>query len=393
MRVRNRPSLGRLGTALLLLALVAAFGMPPSAAATPAAAPASSGLRSALAAAHLVTHITYARSSPNILRLNEYLDLTWNYQTSEPGGVRIFARPFTNGALTPNYGASGSPLYPTGSGAGSGSFTIMAGPVVVDQIRFQMYNADQSRLLFEGFVPVYYRFEGGAHGVYDISLSPATPNILANDGNVTVNFSYVTDNPGGVRIFARPFTGNSGSPGYGASPSPLYATGSGAGSGTFTILTGSIDVDHIRFQILNDAQTVLLYEAFIPVSYAFRPGSNIVTNVTLSPATPNILDHNQDITVNFNYTTINAGGVRIFARPFTHGQLSPNYAASGSPLYPTGSGAGSGAITISSGPVIVDAIRFTVLNADQSVVLFETLAPVHYQFGAVYQIHVPIVMR
>ena len=73
--------------------------------------------------------------------------------------MRIFARPFTSGALTPNYAAHPSPLYPVGTGSASGWFTISDGTVKVDQIRIQMWNADQTRLLFQTKIPVSYQFK------------------------------------------------------------------------------------------------------------------------------------------------------------------------------------------------------------------------------------------
>ena len=127
---------------------------------------------------HLVTDISLTPDSPNILRTNEDVSLSFNYVTNDPSGVRIFVRPFTNGSLTPNYSAHGSSIYPTGSGQGSGFFTITSGEVVVDQIRIRMTNADQSVVLFEAFLPVYYLFTDAAHAVTHISLTPDTPDVL-----------------------------------------------------------------------------------------------------------------------------------------------------------------------------------------------------------------------
>ena len=98
----------------------------------------------------------------------EQVELSFEYSTDQAGGVRIFARPFTNGSLTNGYSASGSPLY-TGSGTGTGNFTIGSGEVTVDEIRFQILNADQSELLQEFWIPVQYHF--GDVGVHDFTFS------------------------------------------------------------------------------------------------------------------------------------------------------------------------------------------------------------------------------
>ena len=75
--------------------------------------------------------------------------------------MRICARPFTDGALTPNYGAHGSGIYPVGSGSASGWFTIMSGPLttVVDHIRIQICNPTESRLVYQVQLPVQYQYK------------------------------------------------------------------------------------------------------------------------------------------------------------------------------------------------------------------------------------------
>jgi hypothetical protein len=107
---------------------------------------------------HLVTDIALTPSDPNILRFGQNVNITFNYTTTEAGGVRIFARPVSGVVLTPNFAAHGSPLYPVGSGTGTGSFTISSGAATVDKIRFQILNANQTALLFQTTIPVHYKF-------------------------------------------------------------------------------------------------------------------------------------------------------------------------------------------------------------------------------------------
>jgi hypothetical protein len=108
------------------------------------------------------------------------------------------------------------------------------------------------------------------HSVTKITFSPSTPNILLHNQRVTLSFSYATTQPGGVRIFARPFVGNSPAPNYAASPSGISPTGSGTRSQFFTITSGNVTVDRVRIQMWNAAQTTLLFEAVLPVHYEFR---------------------------------------------------------------------------------------------------------------------------
>ena len=329
---------------------------------------------------HLVTAIYLTPDSPNILRTNEDVNLSFQYVTNESTGVRIFARPFTNGAPTPNYGAHGSSIYPTGSGQGSGWFTINSGEVVVDQIRIRMVTADQTEVLFEAFLPVYYLFTDAAHAVTHISLSPDTPDVLGFSDNVDLSFNYITRQQGGVRIWARPFTNGALTPNYGAHGSPIYPTGAGNGSGYFNISSGNVVVDQIRIQMWDPDETVLLFEAFLPVYYRYMDSTNIVDHIEFgprSPDTPNIFAYGENFPLNFNYTTNRKEGVRIWARPFSGTNLSPNYAAHGSAIYPAGSGNGSGYFSLTEGPMVVDRVRIQMWDPDSTVLLYEAFLPVH----------------
>jgi hypothetical protein len=124
----------------------------------------------------------------------------------------------------------------------------------------------------------------------------------------------------------------------------------------------------------------LLFQGFIPVNYQFKGNLTLVKTISLTPPTPNILQFGQDVTVRFSYRTNQAGGVRIWARPFTGSALTPNYAACGSPIYPMGSGTGTCSFTITTGTVTVNRIRFEVWDANQTTLLFRAFIPVHFQF-------------
>ncbi len=325
---------------------------------------------------HLVTGISLTPSSPNILSDGQQVSITFQYVTTESSGVRIFIRPFTNGSLTPGYGAHASPVYPAGSGQGSGYFTIYTGEVVVDQIRIQMWDAAQTTLLFEAFLPVYYLFTNAAHAVTNITLAPDTPNVLNFSANVSLGFQYVTTEQSGVRIWARPFTNGSLTPGYGAHASSVYPVGSGQGGGYFTISSGQVVVDQIRIQMWDAAQTTLLFEAFLPVYYRFMDAANSVTNISFTPATPNIFAYGDTATLQFNYQVNSSNGARIFVRPFSGVNLSPGYAAHGSGVY-TGSGQGSGYFSLGSGPAVVDRVRIQMVDASLGTLLYEAFLPAH----------------
>ena len=94
------------------------------------------------------------------------------------------------------------------------------------------------------------------------------------------------------------------------------------------------------------------------------------------------MDMNEDVVyITFDYTTSETDTVFIFARPFTGGSYTPNYAAHPSHYYIAASGSGDGFFMITSGAVIVDQIQFTMCNSDLSVVILEFFIDVEYQFG------------
>ena len=363
---------------LLITTLLACTGANSPALAAPNAQ--TGGL--AAVGDHLVTNISLSPVAPNLLANNQNVTLAFTYSTTEVGGVRIFARPFTNGALSPNYAAHGSPLYPQSAGnSASGSFTITTGQVVVDQIHLQMWNDAQSTLLFETFIPVYYLFHPAPDFITNLSLNVPTSNVLAFNQNVNATFTYSTTQANGVLIFLRPFTKGSLTPNYAASGSSTYS-GTGEGTGSFTISTEDVVVDQIHIQILDTRQSALLFEAFVPVYYHFRAATNSVTSIALSPATPNVFTYTRDINLTFNYTTtLRAGGARIFIQPFSGANLAANYAASGSPLYPAGSGSGTASFNLTAGPLVVDSLRIQMWDDAQTTLLAEDFLPVYLDWA------------
>ena len=361
MKLR-RKALRSLPIALVLLALL----LVPSAA-------------FAASADHLVTQVSLAPLTPNILRLNQSVTIDFTYTTNEAEGVYIWARPMSGAVLTPNYAASPSILHPVGTGTASQFFTITSGNPTVTRIRFQMWNATQTVLLAETFVPVSYQFRSDSRIVSQIGLT-ATPNVLKHGQKVSLSFKYKATNPGGVRIFARPLTGSALTPHYAAHPSPLYPVGSGTGHAWFTVTSGTATVTKVRFQIWNANQTRKLFQAVVPVSYQYKTPANIVNSIKLVPANPNLLKFGERVNLTYRYTTNRAAGVRIWARPFSGGALTLNYAANPSPVYPVGSGVADGFFTITDVPATVDQIRIQMYDDSGSILLFERKIPVSYQF-------------
>jgi hypothetical protein len=316
-------------------------------------------------------------ASPGYLSLNQDLTISFNYKTAETAGAVIFIRPFTGGSLTPSYAASLSPLYPEGSGSGTSTFHLSAGTNVhIDHLRIQMFNSDQSELLFETLVAVNYTVN--TNSVSITNLNPASPGYLLLNQDVTMSFSYNTLETGGARIFFMPMTEGGETPNYSGGGSPLYALGSGTGTRTFRITAGTnVHIDQLRIRMYNEDQSELLLETYLAVDYTVNTNSVTVTN--LNPASPGNLLLHQNLTISINYNTLDAGGVYIYIRPFTNGSLTPSYAASMSPLYPVGAGSVTATFRIDAGTnVPIDQLRIQMYDSTQSTKLFEEFVNVDY---------------
>lgn len=304
----------------------------------------------------------------------EQVQFTFEYSIEEPGGARIFARPFTNGALTPGYGASGSPVY-TGDGMSSAFFTINSGEVVVDEIRFIITNEDQSETLREFYIPVEYHYSPNGVNNFQFSEDQAIASFLLGE-QVNISFDYNINHAGGTRIFIRPFTDGALTPGYGASGSIVFS-GTGSQTVNFTINSGTnVHVDELRVTILNEDQSETLKTFFVPVNWYWSTVK--VTNFGI--VQDNFAANGEQRTVTYDYETTESAGVRIFPRPFTNNGLTPGYGACGSGVY-TGAGSSECNFTINAGNQRVDHIRFQATNPDQSEVLLLMLQPTDLFFG------------
>ena len=208
-------------------------------------------------------------ATPNVFGFGQRVAVAFAYTATRPGGVRIFVRPVSNRAMTPNYVAHVSPVYPVGSGTGHGWFTITSGDTTVTHVRVKVWNAAMTKLIYKKKIPVSYQFRGAANIVRRVVLNPASANILEAGIDQFIDYRYVTNEPGGVRIFARPLTGGLPTTDFVAHPSPVYPIGNRTASGWFTINSEAI-VDEVHIQMWNADETTLLFEVKLPVEYQFE---------------------------------------------------------------------------------------------------------------------------
>ncbi len=199
---------------------------------------------------------------------NQYAMFKFNYSASGSGKVRFIARPYEGGRVAAGWVRGESPVGVPGTGTGQVSFSISSGPVTIDEVRVQMWDVGETRLLAETSVATNYHFTD--HPITNITLSPSSPANMTINNQVTITFNYSTTNPEGVRIYLLPFTSGGPSPNYGVCGSPIYPAGNGTGDCFFTIRSGQADVDQIQFKVVTPDQSVTLDEWYIPVTYRYR---------------------------------------------------------------------------------------------------------------------------
>lgn len=293
--------------------------------------------------------------SPSYLPHGAFVEVTIDYKIDAPEGARIFVVPFTNGAQTPHWQVSSSPMVPAGSGTITRSLSILQGEPLVDQVRVSMVNEDQSITYLELFVPVAYQF--GPQGVYDLQPSFSRHSRLPHGRPFTVEFTYAVDAPG-CRIFARPFTDGVLTPGYSASPAPALPP-SGTAS-QFFYFNSDADVTHIRFQIL-DLDQNLLAEYFVPFAIHWR--SVGIYNIAIDRENQASLHNSQQVTGSFTFEHDDPAGMTAFVYLYRNGSLIVDQVFQPSTILPPGTHDLTRWARYPSGSIEVDAVGFAVFPA------------------------------
>ena len=323
-----------------------------------------------------ISNIQFSQLPYSCLMHDDQLYIDFDYATSEAPDLRIWARPMTNGHLSPGYAASGSALLPP-VGSYSQNFTFPTADADVDQVRFQMWDGDETEMLMEFFVSVDYlwRQVGITNMVFDLP-SPAS---MHHDHNVTSSFDYQSEFAGNLRIWVAAFTDGSYTPGSHYAGSPAEPPGDHSITRSFGVHEGAPLVNQARVLVRDEEQTQTLCEFTIPVRYQWGP--HAVNNIRLDPQVRAILDNDEDLFIDWDYQTSHDDIVRIWARPFYQGSLAPGYSASGSPAYPPGEGSGDGTFGFGSGNHEVDQIRFQMWTDGQTELLLEYFVNVAHFWG------------
>jgi hypothetical protein len=106
-----------------------------------------------------ISNIRLDPATPSTVVFGKEVRVSFDYQNIKTEGLRIFVRPHSGSNPSPRYAAEGSPSYPTGSGRGSGAFSIKPGDqVIVDAVKISVYGNNGRQLFFEFFLPAKYTF-------------------------------------------------------------------------------------------------------------------------------------------------------------------------------------------------------------------------------------------
>jgi hypothetical protein len=204
----------------------------------------------------------------------------------------------------------------------------------------------------------------------NISFSQPSPSRLPNGLHIDVSIDYKIDDPAGRRIYVIPYTDGAPSPGYGVSGSVVHPAGAGTATAFLTITGGEVIVDEVRVYSRDPDFTETPLEIFVPVHFEYGPHG--VYNIDVNHSRYSRLRHGMDLEMTFDYATSEAG-CRIFARPFSSGQLTPGYSASGSADLPP-SGTASQHFSFDADADITH-IRFQMVALDNTTVLREFFVP------------------
>ncbi|MBD3221893.1 T9SS type A sorting domain-containing protein [bacterium] len=346
----NLHSLRFVGSMLLLLALLLAGG----------------------AHADYLGGITFDHDVPSYLPHDQRVYISIDYKIDDPGGGRIFARPYANGSLAPSYVASGAAVLAQGTGTTEQWFAITSGEITIDEIRIRLVSPDQTETWLEFFVPVTFVY--GPHGVFDIQPNHREYSYLKHGMTFEVDFSYAVDAPS-CRIFARPWNGSHLEPGYGASGSALLPP-SGTYSQYFSFDADG-DMSHIRFQVKSADQSELYAEFFVPFDLHWREIG--IYDISFDHDDLTSLHNQQNVVASYTVDHDEPNGLYTWAWTMLEGSVAPGTVYQPSPLLPPGPTTVSRYTRIQYATSWSDAIHLVVgLPGDRHL---EIDAPLLVHFG------------
>jgi hypothetical protein len=220
--------------------------------------------------------------------------------------------------------------------------------------------------------------------VTNVTMTPSSPAIIADKQMVTVKFTYTTSLSSGARIFFEPITHGPMGPVV-ANGALFYQfnapAGTDTGSSRFYIDTGSVYIDSVWVRMLDSTRTKIIFDSYVPVSYAATPDTaqNLIIPISMTPPSPASLVDKQNVMVKFIYRTIETAGVRIWAMPIT--LMGSHTMSQGSSIIKTLTDTMSRFFSIDSGIAHVDSVLLQMKDSLSTRILFQKTYPVSYSFS------------
>ena len=323
--------------------------------------------------ANAVYNVQFNHTSPSWLERGHQLFTSFDGMTDDPQGAWVFARPFTNGSLSPGYGAL-TGFIPPGGGSDSHYIRFPTIDADVDEIRIWMYNYANDTQLLEFFVPVEFHWRD--HGFADLTLDPAPPALLPYGQAVTASYTYLTTEAADIRTWAVPFLNDGWLFDGWYMGSVLLPPPSGAVARTMGITAPGTFMNQVAI-LLNDAGGTRIFEQTVPAEYTYA--DHALWNPVWDITSPAVLDNNERVTVDLEYSTTEAGGVRIYCWPLRDGGTT--IGVNPSPLYPVGSGTAQVFFTVVVGASHVHDLSITMKTADNTTTIAEIILPADHFFA------------
>jgi len=329
-------------------------------------------------APHGLFNIQMNYSQYSRLPYGRNLNISFDYASDSTENIRIIARPFTDGSITPGYGGSGSAsLPPSGSYAQYFHFNQDAD---VTHVRYQIFNNDFSVVLYEFFLP--FDVHWAEVGLYNISFDWPDGEFLQNSQDLTATFTVEHAETEDRYAWTWCNTDGHYSPGGVYQPSAPFSAGPQTISRYCRINSGEVDVDGVEFTYGLPTQVMMNFN--VPVTHHYAP--HAIQNHVFSPASPAIMSNGERLEMDFDYITDHGEEVRIYCRPAYYGDPLYGIHGAGSPAYPVPSGTGDFWLSFASGNHLANSMRFQMVSLDQSETFLEQFVPGWWAWGQSFQL-------
>ncbi|HPF36164.1 MAG TPA: FlgD immunoglobulin-like domain containing protein [Candidatus Krumholzibacteria bacterium] len=288
-----------------------------------------------------VWNVQYSDAPSGTFRHEHFFTVSFDGYTDRAEGVRVFIRPFTDGALSPSYVASSTSI-PAGGGSGSSYFRLTTGNIRVDQLRFQIKSWDQTELIQEFFLPVDLQY--GDMGLNDVVLDPPPPALLPYYHHVTVTADYECDAVGDLRYYAIPLLGGMLAPGYGYQSSVVVPAPEGRAERYWYLSASGTETDQVGVRLYDDVSSL-----GVELDAAYTFADDALWSATHAIAGPAVLTALEHVDMALQYHCEDPAGCRIACYPVGDGIGFTDFYYNPSPLYPQGTGTANVYCTLKEG--------------------------------------------